>query len=146
MIKHTLAYIGSVERIPSAPIPRAYRVLVVEDNLDSVHTTCMLLRSLGHTAEYAVNGYVALEVARRFKPDFVLLDIGLPGADGFDVCQQLRRDPELMNTKIAMLTAYDQPTHRERAQQAGCDFYFVKPMEPRELAKFFGDLSATKQT
>jgi two-component system CheB/CheR fusion protein len=60
----------------------------------------MLLRELGHIAEYALNGYAALEVARRFKPDFVLVDIGLPGVDGFDICRQLRRDPELMNVRL----------------------------------------------
>ncbi|OAI52514.1 hypothetical protein AYO46_00725 [Betaproteobacteria bacterium SCGC AG-212-J23] len=119
-----------------------YRVLVVEDNLDAVHTTCILLRALGHTAEYALNGYVALDVARRFKPDWVLLDIGIPGASGFEVCHQLRRDPELMNVRIAVVTAYDDKGHRERAQQAGCDFYYVKPLEPKELAKLFGDLKA----
>lgn len=135
-----------MQRLPTTPASRVYRVLVVEDNLDAVHTTCILLRSLGHTAEYALNGFVALEVARRFKPDWVLLDIGLPGVDGFEVCRQLRRDPELMNAKVAMVTAYDQPTYRERAQQAGCDFYYVKPMEPQELAKLFGDLNATKPT
>jgi CheY-like chemotaxis protein len=130
-----------MDRLKAAASSRVFRVLVVEDNLDSVHTTCILLRALGHTAEYALNGYVALEVARRFKPDFVLLDIGLPGVDGFDVCRQLRSDPELMNVKIAMLTAYDQAKHRERAQQVGCDLYLVKPLDPAELAKLFGDLS-----
>jgi two-component system CheB/CheR fusion protein len=60
----------------------------------------MLLRELGHIAEYALNGYAALEVALRFKPDFVLVDIGLPGVDGFDICRQLRRDPELMNVRL----------------------------------------------
>jgi CheY-like chemotaxis protein len=60
----------------------------------------MLLRELGHIAEYALNGYAALEVARRFKPDFVLVDIGLHGVDGFDICRQLRRDPELMNVRL----------------------------------------------
>lgn len=135
-----------MERLPSAPKCRVLRVLVVEDNLDAVHTTCLLLRSLGHTAEYALNGYVALEVARRFKPDFVFLDIGLPGVDGFDVCRQLRRDPELMNTKIAMLTAYDTSRFRELAKEAGCDEYYVKPLDPGELGRILVDPGAPTGT
>jgi DNA-binding response OmpR family regulator len=133
-----------MERLPSAPRCRVLRVLVVEDNLDAVHMTCLLLRSLGHTAEYALNGYVALDVARRFKPDLVFLDIGLPGVDGFDVCRQIRRDAELMDTKIAMLTAYDTSRFRELAKEAGCDDYFVKPLDPRELGRLLGDLSPAK--
>jgi len=133
-----------VERLQSTPQARVYRILVVEDNLDTVHMTCILLRELGHTVEYAVNGFVALEVARRFKPDIVFLDVGLPGVDGFDVCRQIRRDPELMSTKIAMLTAYDSPRMREMGREAGCDFYFIKPLDPKRLSELVGDLSATK--
>lgn len=133
-----------MERLPSAPKFRVLRVLVVEDNLDAVQTACLLIRSLGHAAEYAVNGYVALDVARRFKPDVVFLDIGLPGSDGFDVCRQIRRDPELTNTKVAMLTAYDTPRFRELAKGSGCDDYYVKPLDPAELARILGDLGAPK--
>ena len=133
-----------MERLPSAHGSRIYRILVVEDNLDAVHTTCILLRELGHAVEYAVNGYVALEVARRFKPDIVFLDVGLPGVDGFDVCRQIRRDPELMNTRIAMLTAYDSPRMREMGSEAGCDFYFVKPLDPTRLTELVGDLGAPR--
>ena len=133
-----------MERLPSAPKSRVLRVLVVEDSLDAVHTTCLLIRALGHAAEYALNGYVALDVARRFKPDFVFLDIGLPGVDGFDLCRQIRRDPELTNTKIAMLTAYDTSRFRDLAREAGCDDYFVKPLDPAELPRILGDLSPAK--
>lgn len=133
-----------MERLPNTPQTRLYRVLVVEDNLDAVHTTCFLLRELGHTVEYAVNGFVALEVARRFKPDFVLLDVGLPGEDGFSVCRQLRRDPELMNTKIIMLTAYDSANMRDLGRQAGCDAYYVKPLDPAELTTLLGDAKAAR--
>ena len=133
-----------MEQLPFAPQSRVYRILVVEDNLDTVHTTCFLLREMGHTVEYALNGFVALEVARRFKPDFVLLDIGLPGVDGFDVCRQIRRDPELMNAKIVVVTAYDSENFRELGRKAGCDHYFVKPLAMDELTRLFGDLTASR--
>jgi len=100
---------------------------------------------MGHTAEYAVNGFVALEVARRFKPDVVLLDVGLPGADGFEVCKQIRRDPELMQAKIVMATAYNSPEFRERGRHAGCDDYLIKPLGIEELVRLFGDATPSGQ-
>jgi CheY-like chemotaxis protein len=118
---------------------RVYRVLVVEDNVDAVQIACLLLRELGHIAEYALNGSIALEVARRFKPDFAFVDIGLPGVDGFDVCRQLRRDPELMKIKIAILSAYDTTKFRELATEIGCEHYFVKPLAASHLGLLFGD-------
>ena len=116
-----------------------YRILLVEDNLDAVHSTCMLLRELGHAVDYAINGYVALEVARRFRPDVVLLDIGLPGANGFEVCRQIKSDPELGAVRVIALTAYTEPEYRERAKAAGFDDYFVKPLDPKRLTALFGD-------
>jgi DNA-binding response OmpR family regulator len=133
-----------MDQPPFAPQSRVYRVLVVEDNLDAVHTTCFLLREMGHTVEYALNGFVALEVARRFKPDFVLLDVGLPGVDGFDVCRQIRRDPELMNVKVVIVTAYDSANFRELGEKAGCDHYFVKPLSVKELTRLLGDMAANR--
>ncbi|HEX5477627.1 MAG TPA: response regulator, partial [Burkholderiales bacterium] len=66
------------------------RVLVVEDNLDSVHSLVLLLRDMGHRVEYAINGYAALDVARKFRPEIVFMDLGLPGLDGFEVCGRLK--------------------------------------------------------
>jgi len=76
------------------------RILVVEDHLDSVHSLAFLLKHMGHTVEYAINGYVGLEVARRFHPDFVLLDLGLPGIDGFEVCRRMKRDQQLRTARV----------------------------------------------
>jgi CheY-like chemotaxis protein len=124
-------------------ISRIRRVLVIEDNLDAVHTTCMLLRDMGHMADYAINGYVALEAARRFRPEFILLDLGLPGMTGFEVFAQIRRDPELVGVKIIAVTAYGEDKYRERAKELGFDGYFTKPLHPAELTELFGDLSAS---
>ncbi len=114
------------------------RILVVEDHLDSVHTLAFLLTDMGHVVEYAINGYVALDVARRFRPDFVLLDLGLPGIDGFEVCRQMKRDPQLRSGRVIVLTAFSQNEYRERAAQAGCELYLVKPVETTVLEKLFG--------
>jgi DNA-binding response OmpR family regulator len=77
--------------IPPAP-GTGCRILVVEDNLDSVHSLAMLLRDMGHEVEYAINGYAALSVAQVFKPEVVFLDLGLPGLDGFEVCRAMKAD------------------------------------------------------
>jgi two-component system CheB/CheR fusion protein len=114
------------------------RVLVVEDNLDSVHTLAYLLSDMGHIVEYAINGYVALDVARRFRADFVLLDLGLPGLDGFEVCRQIRRDRQLRFCRVVALTAFSQDDYRERARVAGCERYLVKPVETKVLADLLG--------
>ncbi len=120
-------------------LPRVLRVMVVEDDLDGVHTTALLLRELGHTVDYCINGYVALDTIKRFRPDYVLLDIGLPGMDGFDVCKQIKADPELRGVKVVALTAYGTPQYRERARQLGFNGYYVKPLLPQTLAELFGE-------
>jgi CheY-like chemotaxis protein len=114
------------------------RVLVVEDSLDSVHTLSYLLNDMGHTVEYAINGYVALDVARRFRPDFVLLDLGLPGIDGFEVCRQIRRDPNLKSCRVVALTAFSQQDYRDRATAAGCELYWVKPVHTKLIEDLLG--------
>lgn len=119
--------------------PRVLRIVVVEDQLDTVHTTAMLLREMGHTVDYAINGYVALDVIRRFRPDFVLLDLGLPGMDGFQVCEQIKSDPELRGIQILALTAYSDPESRQRAKRVGFDGYHVKPLGLDTLGALFGD-------
>lgn len=119
--------------------PRVLRIVLVEDNLDAVHTTALLLRELGHTVDYATNGYVALDLVRRFRPDFVLCDIGLPGLNGFEVCAQIKADPELRGVKVLALTAYSDEKSRKRAEEACFDGYYVKPLLPDALAALFGD-------
>lgn len=131
-----------------APPPRAtsrvYRILVIEDNLDQVHSLALLLKEMGHSVDYAINGYVALDVARRFKPDYVLLDLGLPGVTGYEICSQLRQDPELQSVKIIATTAYSEPEYRERARKVGFDDFWVKPIDPKVVYERFGDTKDTR--
>jgi CheY-like chemotaxis protein len=93
---------------------------------------------MGHIVEYAINGYVALDVARRFRPDFALLDLGLPGMDGFEVCRQIRHDPSLQSCRVVALTAFSQQEYRERAAQAGCELFLVKPVDVKVLEHLLG--------
>jgi CheY-like chemotaxis protein len=108
-------------------------VLIIEDNLDSVHTLTLLLRDMGHLVDYAINGYVGLDIARRMQPDFIFLDIGLPGMNGFEVCKRVKADPALANTKVVIITGYTDDLHRERSRLAGCDMHLVKPVPIRVI-------------
>ena len=109
-----------------ASIPR--RVLVVEDNLDAVHSLVSLLRDMGHQVDYAINGYVAIELARQMRPEFVFLDLGLPGVSGFDVCRWVKADPALKDARVIAITAYAQDEFRTRSKAAGCDLHLIKPV------------------
>ncbi len=109
------------------------RVLVVEDNLDAVHSLVMLLRQDGHQVDFAINGYAAMEVARRFRPQVVLLDLGLPGLDGFDVCARLKREPGMEALRCVAVTAYGTDDYRKRALAAGFDLHILKPYDPHKL-------------
>lgn len=115
------------------------RILVIEDNLDQLHALAGVLRGMGHTVDYAINGYVAMDIARRFKPDYVLLDLGLPGMSGFEVCKQLRADPELSQIPVIATSAYGDAKLRERAKAVGVDDYLVKPIEVAKWYELFGD-------
>jgi CheY-like chemotaxis protein len=106
------------------------RVLVVEDNLDTVQTLARLLKSDGHNVEFAINGYAAIDIARRFRPDVVLLDLGLPGLDGFEVCRRIKSEPALRDACVIAVTAYSHDEYRARSQAAGCLLHVVKPVEP----------------
>jgi CheY-like chemotaxis protein len=108
---------------------QALRVLVVEDNVDSGDSLSMLLRLHGHEVLVARTGPTALEVAASFHPALVLLDIGLPGMDGYEVARRLRANPALTGMTLCALTGYTpSEADRLRPQQAGFDHHFVKPV------------------
>lgn len=112
--------------------------MICEDNLDQVHTLAFLLKEMGHSVDFAINGYVAYDVVRRFRPDTVVLDLGLPGVTGYEVAAQIRKDPELAGIRLIAITGYAEEKYRERAMQAGFDAYYVKPLDPKVLTEIFG--------
>jgi CheY-like chemotaxis protein len=113
---------------PAAKAANPRHVLIIEDSLDAVHILVLLLREMGHHVDYAINGYVGLDLARRMKPDFILLDIGLPGLNGYEVCKRIKADPDLRDTKVVVLTAYAGDEYREKSRLAGCYLHLVKPV------------------
>jgi CheY-like chemotaxis protein len=126
-----VSFAASVVRFTASP----RRVLIVEDDLDSVRILAELVKHIGHDAQHAVTGDAAVEIARRFKPHFVLLDLGLPGMDGYEVCRQLKQasDPDLKRARVIVLSAYGEDQHRAKARAAGCELHLVKPVSPHAL-------------
>jgi CheY-like chemotaxis protein len=114
------------------------RVLVVDDNVDVVETLVLLLRQMGHDAEFALNGQGAIDTARRFLPEFVFLDLALPGMDGYEIARRLRREPTLERVRIFALTCSGQQRERRLSLEAGCELHLVKPVDPAFLASLLG--------
>jgi len=116
------------------------RILVVDDNVDAADSTALLLGSDGFEARSVHGALAALDVVGSFKPDVVLLDIGLPVLNGYEVAQRLRIRKADVPMRIVALSGYGQPADRERAAQAGFDDYLVKPVEPTVLSEFLRSL------
>jgi two-component system CheB/CheR fusion protein len=95
----------------------------------------MLLQASGHEVCAAHDGHEALETAARFQPQVVLLDIGLPKLDGYEVARRLRRQPGLDKALLVALTGYGQEEDRRRSLEAGMDRHLVKPVDPAELER-----------
>src|SRR5690242_4758935 len=114
----------------------ALRVLVVEDNLVTAECLTLLLERWGHEAAVTADGPGALGVAQAFQPEVVLLDIGLPGMDGYEVARRLRR---LAGMEKCLLIAFTGRGHEEdvrRCKEAGIDFHLLKPVHPALLREF----------
>lgn len=106
-----------------------HRILVVDDHLDTAHSLAILLRDMGHEVEFAINGHAGVEIARRFQPDIVLLDLLLPDFDGCEVARRLRQQEGCKNARILAITGGGNEALRRRAEEAGCDDYLLKPLD-----------------
>jgi CheY-like chemotaxis protein len=111
------------------------RVLVVDDWPDTAESMAVLLRLWGHDVRIAHDGPAALAVAAVYRPDVVLLDVGLPGMDGYQVAQQMRNDPRLREAFLISLTGYGQDSDLWRSREAGCDRHLLKPVDPEVLER-----------
>jgi CheY-like chemotaxis protein len=121
-----------VERRDVGVRAESRRVLVVEDDPDSAQSLAMLLQIWGHQVEIAPDGHQALDAARRFEPEIVLLDIGIPGLDGYEVAERLRSEHG-SELKLVALTGYGREDDRQRSRDAGFDRHMTKPLEPPRL-------------
>ncbi|RQP21953.1 ATP-binding protein [Piscinibacter terrae] len=114
------------------------KVLIVDDNRDAAESLGLVLEAEGHEVRTAANGEQALRIALEWMPDLVLLDIGLPGMDGYEVARRLRAMDELRGCRIVALTGYGQPSDRHRAEAAGFDDHLVKPAPMDAISRMLG--------
>jgi PAS domain S-box-containing protein len=126
----------------SLRLPR-YRILVVDDNKDAALSLAMLLKIMGHETHRAHDGLEAVEAAKKFRPDVVLLDIGLPKLNGYDVCRSIRAQPWGQDVVLIALTGWGQEDDKRRSKEAGFNFHLVKPMNPADLEKLLAGLVLT---
>jgi len=121
----------------SEPLERSPKksVLVVEDNADAAFTLAELVRLWGYEVEVVHDGPAAVEVAPRYRPRVVLLDIGLPGMDGYEVARRLRAAPETRGALLVAATGYGQESDRARSREAGFDHHLVKPVDLDRLRR-----------
>jgi CheY-like chemotaxis protein len=111
------------------------RVLVVDDNRDIVDSMTLLLELSGHQVETAHDGPEAIEAAARYRPEVILLDIGMPGMDGYTVCRRIREQPWGKDIGIIALTGWGQDDDRIRSEEAGFDDHLVKPVDSSALLR-----------
>jgi two-component system, sensor histidine kinase len=114
------------------------RILVVEDNPDAAEAMQMLLERMGHEVRVVSDGRDALAVAVSLRPDVILLDIGLPGMDGYELAQRLRAAPETCAANIIAVSGYGQEKDRSRSLTMGFDLHLVKPVDPARLTEAIG--------
>ena len=127
--------VGAPGVAPESQAPIARRVLVVDDNKDAAMSLAMLIRDWGHEVRCAHTGPDALSEGQAFRPELVLLDIGLPGMDGYEVARRLRRARETAEAMLVAVTGYGRDQDRSLSREAGFDEHLVKPVAPDVLQR-----------
>jgi PAS domain S-box-containing protein len=119
----------------------SWRVLVVDDNVDTAESMGLLLRMSGHEVQMAYTGPTGLEAAVAYQPDVVLLDIGLPGMNGLEVARRLRQHPQLKGAWLVAMTGYGREADLQRSREAGFDHHLIKPVNPLSLLQLLAALA-----
>lgn len=114
---------------------RKRRILVADDNRDSANCLAAVLRADGHETRVVYNGVGAFEMAERFRPDLVFLDLGMPRMDGFQVAKKIRAQPWSKEIRLYALTGWGQDRHRQLSHEAGIDGHLVKPASRIDIMK-----------
>jgi CheY-like chemotaxis protein len=120
----------------SAAATGARRILIVDDSVDGAESLAMLLEFGGHQTWQAHDGLEAIEMAERVRPDVVLLDIGLPRMNGYEVCRRIRQEPWGRDLVMVALTGWGQEEDRRQSLDAGFNAHMVKPVDHDELLEF----------
>jgi CheY-like chemotaxis protein len=121
------------------PKPR-FRILVVDDNPDSAMSLAMILSMMGHETRTAHDGETAVSTAEAFRPRVVLLDIGLPKLNGYEVAQRIRQEKWGESMFLVAVTGWGQDEDRQRSEDVGMNLHMVKPVEPAVLDRVLAEL------
>jgi DNA-binding response OmpR family regulator len=124
---------------------QGFRILVVDDNQDSALSLAMMLSIMGHDTRTAHDGESAVATAESFLPEVVLLDIGLPKLNGYEVAQRIRHQEWGASMFLIAVTGWGQEEDRQRSSEVGLNVHMVKPVEPAALERLFAELRR-KQT
>jgi CheY-like chemotaxis protein len=124
----------------AGPPPAGRRVLVVDDNRDGADSLAIMLRLLGNEVKTANDGVEAVAEAERFRPEVILMDVGMPRLNGLDATRRIREQPWGESITIIALTGWGQDNDRARSREAGCDGHLVKPVSPADLERVLGEL------
>jgi CheY-like chemotaxis protein len=137
-----LASEPAVAETVAAATPRSsVRVLIVDDNRDGAQSLALMLDLEGHEVRTAADGFEALEIGEEFQPNVVLLDIGMPGIDGYETARRLRTRPWAQSALLCAQTGWGQEDDKRRARSAGFDRHLVKPVDPEELNRILAEVS-----
>jgi PAS domain S-box-containing protein len=132
------------EKDEPAPLKSSLRILLVDDNRDSANSLAMLLQVMGNDTRTAYDGQQGVDVAEEFRPDVVLLDIGLPKLNGHAACRHIREQEWGKSTVLIAVTGWGQEEDRRRSQEAGFDYHMVKPVDPQDLMKLLAGLQQAR--
>ena len=127
------------------PVPLRLRVLVVDDNRDSVERLARLLQLHGHQVQTASDGVEAVQAAAAFRPNLVLLDIGLPKMNGYEAARRIRHHDWGKRMVLVAMTGWGQDEDKRRALEAGFDHHMTKPVDPVALEKLVAVLTLRKR-
>jgi CheY-like chemotaxis protein len=137
-----LRAVGSNDE-PAAP-KSSLRILIVDDNRDAADSLVMLLRLMGNDTRTAYDGQEGVEAAEEFRPDVILLDIGLPKLNGYEACRRIREQPWGKKAILIAVTGWGQEEDRRRSREAGFNHHMVKPVDPQELMKLLTSFQPAK--
>ncbi len=129
-------------RVAERPVMMPRRILVVDDNVDAANSLSELLKLLGNDTRTAGDGQEGVDMAAEFRPEAILLDIGLPKLDGYEVCRSIRAQPWGTDILLVAITGWGQPDDRRRSREAGFDHHMVKPVDPRALMALLAEFRA----
>jgi CheY-like chemotaxis protein len=125
--------------------PKLHRIVVVDDNRDAADALSMLLELSGCETHVAYDGIGAIDAVNRYRPDAVLLDIGLPTMSGLEVCRQIRSEPWGKDVVLVALTGWGQEDDRRQSKEAGFDGHLVKPVDQSELEELLRKIAVSRE-